>query len=221
MRKNRLHRRMWLAPVAAILLFASLPAHAGMVLSISSVTDAPGTNGDSFDVTIQNTGTSAQNIAAFDLGLSVTGSIILFTGANESTADVYLFNGDSFDIINAIPFASIPPPNGQSVQASDLSNSGTGTNIAAGATLGLGHIIFNVAAGAGPGPITVTLASTCASPSSCTDLSNSGGDAVAFSVNSGTITISGTSVPEPASGVLAGLALIAIVAGGFRKRAVR
>ena len=221
MNRNRLQRRMWLAPVAAVLLFASLPAHASIILSVSSVADAPGTNGDSLDVTISNTGPSAQNIAGFDFGLSVIGTNILFTGANESTAATYLFNGDSFDIINSAAFTSTPPPNGQLVQAADLSNSANGTNIGAGATLGLGHIIFNVDAGAGPGPITVTLASTCGSPSSCTDLTDSNGDAVAFSVNSGTITISGTTVPEPASGVLAGLALVAIAAGGFRKRALR
>jgi len=211
---------MWLAGVASVVLIASVPARAGIIVSITSVSDAAGTNGDALDVTIQNTGSSAQNIAGFDLGLSVASSNILFTGGNESTALTYLFSGDSFDIDLPTSLTSVPPPNGQTVQASDFSNSGNGTNLAAGATLGLGHIIFNVAGGTTPGPITVTLAASACNVSlvPCTDLSDSNFNTVAFTAVNGTITVTGaiSGVPEPASGLLAGLALAAIVAVRLR-----
>ena len=168
MKARKFHRISWLVTLAAAALFASAPAHANMVLTLISVGAAAGSTGDSFDVTIQNTGTSAQNIASFSLGLSVVDTHITFTGGNESTALTYVFNGDSFDTIFAFPYTTLPPPNGQQVEGSDLSNSGAGTSIAAGATLGLGHILFDVAANTSAGPIAVTIAPGCGDPL-CTD----------------------------------------------------
>ena len=210
MKARRFHRISWLVTLAAAALFASAPAHANMVLTLISVGAAAGSTGNSFDVTIQNTGASAQNIAAFSLGLSVADTHITFTGGNEFTALTYVFNGDSFDVINGFAYTTIPPPTGHQVEGVDNSNSGAGTDIAAGATLGLGHIFFDVAANTSAGPIAVTIAPGCGNPL-CTTLSDSAGATVLFAVTNGDITVTtSTVVPEPSTFLLALCALPAI-----------
>jgi len=214
MKEKTFHRSSWLLPLAAVALFTGMPAKASIIISVLSTTYAAGSSGDSFDVTIKNTGASAQNIAAFSFGLSVADSHITFTGANESTALTYLFNGDSFALANP-PFATLPTA--QSVEASDLSNGGAGTSIAANSavTFGLGHILFSVAGNASAGPIAVTLATSCGAPL-CSSLSDSSGANVPFTVSNGTITVTTSGVPEPSSFLLA-LGLLPIIAWRRKK----
>src|ERR1700733_2197303 len=203
MRKEGLSVRSRLLAIAGALavvaMLGSIPAQANMIISVTPASVAAGTTGASFNVDIQNTGGSAQNIDAFSIGLSVSTSNFTFTGGNETTTDAYIFAGDSFDVINSFPYTSVPPPTGQTLEASDLSNSGAGTNVAAGATLGLGNIIFNLAGATPPGPITITVISTCLTANSCTSLSDSAGDNVAFSVTNGTVTVTGVTTPEPST----------------------
>src|SRR5690349_10813784 len=117
MKQNRHHSGSWLLLLsAAVVLLAAIPAHAGMVLFVNPVNVTAGTTGAFLEVSIQNTG-PAQNIAAFSLGLSVTDTDITFTGGDTITTLTYLFFGDSFDVINGLPYTSVPPPNGQTVQA--------------------------------------------------------------------------------------------------------
>lgn len=196
-----------------------MPAHAALIVSMSPVTVAAGTSGATFEVDLQNTG-SVQNIAAFTLGLSVdVSSGVTFTGGSESTADTYLFNGDSFDVINGFPFTTVPPPDGPVLEASDLSNSGTGTDMGL-TTLGLALITFNVAPGTLGGPVTVTIAPDCASPNACTSFADSAGDNLAFSVVNGTINVTAavSGVPEPSTWLLCLFGLPAIA---WRKKSLR
>jgi hypothetical protein len=206
---NRIYSRSrWLFLAAALL--GAVPSQASIILNVQSVTVAAGTSGASIDINVQNTGPT-QNIAAFSLALSVAGSGVIFTGGNTSTTLTYLFNGDSFDVINSLPYTTVPPPNGQSVQASDLSNSGAGTDMGA-VTLGLGHLFFDVAANVTPGVYGVTIVPDCSNPNACTSFSDSAFNNVPFSLGSnGTITVTGTSgVPEPATLLLALFAVPAI-----------
>ena len=199
MRRNFL----WLAPLAASIALSPTPAQASILLSVQSVSAAAGSIGDFFDVTITNTGSSSQNIAGFFLGLSAGSSHISFTGANESTALTYLFNGDSFDVINSETYTIVPPSlPGQSLEGSDFSNSGHGTNLAANATLGLGRIHFDVSGDTPAGAVNVALATDCSSGLFCTSLSDSAGSKVLFTVASGTINVT-TVAPEPSTWFLA------------------
>ena len=214
MRQEIVRQRRWLVPVTATLLMACLPAQANIVLSVVPATAVAGSVGDFLDIDITNSGPSAQNISAFTLALSVGASSgITFTGGNESSAATYLFTSlDSFDIALGQPYTAVPPPSGQSVQASDLSLGGTGTTIASGSTFGLGHIEFDVAPGTPAGPVTVSLAATCLSFDVCTSLSDFAGSAVPFTVSDGAITVTpGTSaVPEPGTLWLGLLGVVAI-----------
>jgi hypothetical protein len=210
----------WLLPLAAAALLSSGPAQAGVILSVSPVTITAGTVGAFFDVSIQNTGSGEQNIAAFSLGLSVADPHITFTGGNTSTTLTYLFNGDSLDVIGGLAYTTVPPPNGQTLEASDLSNSSSGNTMAAGTTWGLGRIFFDVAANTGAGAIAVTLIPDCLDANSCTSLSDSAFNDVPFGVVNGNITVTAGSesgVPEPSTLLLVLLALAAIGAGVWRK----
>ncbi len=214
MKTRKLHGIPCVTILAAAALFASAPARASVILQVIPVTVVAGSTGNSFDITLQNTGLNAQNIASFTLGLSVSDTHITFTGANESTALPYVFNGDSFDVINSFDYATLPPPNGQQLEGSDLSNSGNGFDIAAGATLGLGHIFFDVAGNTSAGPIAVTIAPGCGDL--CTSLSDALGANVPFVVTNDSITVTApTGAPEPSTFLLA---LFAIPAIAWRRR---
>jgi len=206
-----------LAPFAAALVLSAAPAHAsGIVLTVVSVSAAAGSTNDYFDVIIGNTG-SAQNVAAFSLGLSVGNSNITLIGADEATASTYVFNGDSFDVSFPAQYVTTPLP-GQSLEGVDLSYSGAGTNLAS-STLGLGRIYFDVASNAPVGPVTVTITPGCSVPSACTSLSDSGGANVLFSLVNGAITVTAPltgAVPEPSTWLLA---LVGIPAMGWKRMA--
>ena len=198
--------------IAAACLAGAFPARASMILAVHSVAVNPGTSGDSFDVTLQNTGGSPVTVGGFSFGLSLSNVSITFTGANTSTVATYAFLGDSFDVINSVPFATTLTS--QSVVASDLSNSGVGDVVGVGATVGLGHIIFSVAANAAAGPSTVTLA---AFPIS--SLSDANGGNLAIVLSNGTITINSVAgVPEPSTWTLIGLGMPALLLARRRRR---
>jgi hypothetical protein len=192
---------------SAIACLGSLPARASIILSITPVSVQAGANSAIFDVDIENTGPTAQNIAGFTFALTVANANISFTGGDFSTTLPYLFTADSFDQLNGFTLTDLPPA-AQTLQASDLSNGGSGTNIAAGAAYGLGEIFFNVSPAILPGPVTVTLTPDCNNPNLCTSLSDSSGSNVPFSATNGTITVtSASAVPEPSTFALLFLAL--------------
>jgi hypothetical protein len=199
--------------IAAACLLSAVPARASLIFAVQSVAVNPGTSGDGFDVTLQNTGGSPVTVGGFSFGLSISNVSLTFTGANTSTVATYAFLGDSFDVINSVPFTTTLTS--QSVVASDLSNSGAGDVVGAGATVGLGHIIFSVASNAAAGPSTVTLA---AFPTS--SLSDTSGGNLAIVLSNGTITVNSVvgGVPEPSTWTLIALGIPALMLAKRRRR---
>ena len=206
-----------LACLVAAGFLGGMPAHAAMIIQVQNATAAPNSTGNFFDVTLTNTGLAPQNIAGFGLQLSVTDTDIAFDAAatNMATAQPYIFAGDSFDAIEGFAFASL---NGSlTLLASDFSDSGTGTNVASGASFGLVRVFFSVANAAASGNFNVALAGF-----SATNLSDNLGGNVDFTPMDGTISISAAAVPEPSLfWPLASLLLIGYVAQRFRPKAAR
>ena len=200
--------RNWLASGfwAAACLVCGATAQADVLITVHNSTALPNSTGNAFDVTLTNTGPSTQNIADFALLITVTDTDISFDAASSSnaTALTYIFNGDSFDYndpLGPFPFASSSSPpcasaSPQCIGASDGSDSGAGTTVLSGQTLGLAHIEFDVALGATLGPATVTL-----QPYSATNLNDSSFVNVTFTGQNGTITI-GPTIPEPSTWLL-------------------
>ena len=156
--KNSMHHKIASVLVAgAGLLLWSAPA-CGTILSIQAVTPSVrgGQVGGSFDVLLTNDGASGITVAAFSFEISTTDPSILFTDANTSTASAaYIFGGgDSFFSPDLTP--GFAPSN--VLNALDLSFSGSGTVVDPGSTVGLGHVLFDVAGNAAPGPFTITFA---------------------------------------------------------------
>lgn len=196
------------AIVAAVSFLAAglVPAYASTIISIVPVTVSAGVTGASFDVVITNNGPSAQNIASFAVAFSIGSTNITFTAANYSTSATYLFAGDSYDVNSSSSLATTLSP--QFIQASDISDSLNGTNLAAGQTLGLAHVIFNVAGGTAPGTYQVALATNCTNGTGCTDLSDNAVVSVPFTTSNANITVRGiAATPEPAT-----LALVLLAA---------
>jgi hypothetical protein len=194
------------------MLFLTGAARASLIVTAESVTASAGSSGDSFDLTLTNTGPSAVRIGDFSFGLSTSSTHVTFTAATTSTTTAfYIFDGLSL----FGPTISTTPP-GQSLQASDVfSVPGSGTTIGAGVTLGLGHVLFNVDSSAPSGPIPVTL-----SPFPQTSLSDQNEGNVPLDVLvSGTITVPGRStVPEPSTLLLGALGGALLLACSMRER---
>jgi len=88
-------------------------------------------------------------------------------------------------------------------------------SVGAGTSFGLGHALFNVAAGAAPGTFDVALDPIATSLSD--DLGN--GIAISSLVNGQIRIVGGTpSVPEPAAWLLIALGLLATIASGRQLR---
>ena len=124
--------------------------------------------------------------------------------ADTSTTAPYIYAGDSFVDINGFTLYT-GSLGGQTLEASDLSNSGVDDNLGSGASVGVGRIFFDVAPGAATGPFAVNFV---AYP--FTSLANSNANNLDFTVDVGTITITNAAaVPEPAEGelVICGLAM--------------
>jgi hypothetical protein len=208
--------------LAGVLALGAGVSHAAIVQTIT-IGDAFVTTGggaSSFDVTLTNNFSTTLSLAAFSFAISTTDTHIQFTQANQSTTLPYVFVGDSFDllsnscaIISLIILPCTPPTGDNLLSASDLTNDFANVSIAAGATVGLGHVVFNDTAGDSTGPVSVTLTLF---PS--TSLSDALGNNIAYVGVNGTITVQpGSSVPEPSTLLLGLFAVPALL--WARKRA--
>ncbi len=112
---------------------------------------------NALDVVLSNTGTLAISIASFSFEISTIDTDVTFTDATTGTMiQTYVFNGDSF--ADNVFGSHLTPPGflpGQTISGQDGPFLGTGTTLAAGASLGLGHILFGISPAATPGPFTV------------------------------------------------------------------
>jgi hypothetical protein len=192
-------RKVLSVAVAGLLLDAALPAHAGIILSVQSVSASAGTSGNTLEVDLQNTGAPV-DIAAFSFEISVAlASGVSFTGADTNTSvNTYIFAG------NSAQGPSIATATGTTLDASDNAASGS-TTLGTNATLALGRVFFDVAGSAPGGPVTVSFTDYPATSLAAPDLSNIPVD----TLNTGTITIlGGAIVPEPSALVSATLGFL-------------
>jgi hypothetical protein len=201
--------RSWLLAGSAFFLLGSTTTRADGILSAQSVVATPGSSSNSLDIDLTNSGPSAITIAAFSFGISTANPDISFTDANISTTAPYIFGGNSLfgpDLTG--------PTSGQSLITSDIfSIPLSGITLNSGTTVGLGHIIFDVAGTATGGVFPVSFASFPA-----TSLSDPDGNDISIDTFlSGQITITTATVPEPSSSLLL-LAGIVLVVGARAKR---
>lgn len=190
-------RNLLVAFAAICMCFCAEFAHAdGISFSIQSTAANAGSSGDRFEVILTNSGPSTVNIAGFSFGLQTSDADIIFTDVTTDTTTSYIFAGDSLfgpDIVN--PGGA----SGQQILASDLELTGSGIDLLAGQSLGLGEVFFNVSPTASTGIANLTFLSF---PSSSLADSSAADIAIA-ELNGGTVTISGSSsVPEPSSVLL-------------------
>src|SRR5277367_3318367 len=182
-------------------LLLTIPAKGDIVLSIESVSGAPGSTG-TFDVLLTNTGPSSQNILAFNFELTTADTNITFTDVTTSTTTApYIFPNSLFGPDITLSAAA------QSAEASDVEGTFNGTDVASGATYGLGSVSFSIDPGATNGEI----AEIDISAFPDTSLSDNNFNNVDFTTTSGTITVqtSSTAVPEPSTALpVAGAALL-------------
>ncbi len=201
-RMNSQFATVLMAGAAAFLLY-SVPARAGLLeISIESPINVnAGTSGDGFDVLLTNLSGPAVSLAGFTFEISVPSTDILLSAANTATLlDPYIFSGKSLFGPN-ITVANT----GQDLSASDLySVIGSGITLGAGATVGLGHILFDVSATAHSETVPVTFAAFPATSLS-DDLAN---NVPINTLTNGQIDIIGT-VPEPS------YLLLLLTAGAF------
>ena len=191
-------------------------------ITIGNAFVTSGGGASSFDVTLTNNFSTTLSLAAFSFAISTTDTHIQFTQANQSTTLPYVFVGDSLDLLSnsCAIISDISPPNpcvpsagSNSLSASDLTNDFADVLIAAGATVGLGHVVFFDIGGDSTGPVSVTL-----TPYPTTSLSDSLGNNIVPNLVPGTITVQpGSGVPEPSTLLLGLFAVPALL--WARKRA--
>lgn len=202
---------IWAAGVVACFLIPAT-ARADLIVSVQSVSAAVGSSDNGIDVELTNNGATDLTIAGFSFGISIANSDISFTDANTSTIEPYIFDGNSLfgpDLTG--------PTSGQSLSTSDAySGFNSGATLDAGATLGLGHVLFDVSPGAASGVFPVDLA---VFPT--TSLADESGNNIPIDkLVSGSITITGPTspVPEPSSMLLL-LSCVAVLSAvaGYRR----
>lgn len=205
---SRFRRLFMLVPAVALLI--SAPVGASLIITVGNVFSNSPSVSNTLDIDLTNTGPASLSLGAFSFEIDVTDPQITFTSASTATVVPYVFAGNS--LFGPIISTSAPA---QTRDGSDLWSGVGGATVAAGATVGLGHVFFDISAGDSSGSMTVML-----SPFSATSLSDPLG--VNISVNTltnGSITIAGAPVPEPSAPTLVLVGLAALVS--IRKRFCR
>jgi hypothetical protein len=183
---------MRLLTTAAFLVAAFIgaaPAPPPLVISVQNTSYTAGTNNDTVEITLTNTGSIPISVGGFSFGISVGTTNLSFTGANISTTTApYIFAASGL----FSPNISVSPPNlpGQALNAEDIfSVPASGATIGAGVTVALGKVLFNIDPMTPTSMIPVSVGTT---PSSISDLN---GSSVPFSATNGTVNVTGLSAP--------------------------
>jgi PEP-CTERM motif-containing protein len=213
--RGRLVARFTLTALIAILLnLFPAPASAGLILQVENASAQAGGTG-SFDVVLSATAGSFP-VAGFSVELSVapTSGISFTTVSVDTTTAPYIFT-----TLQSPPltFASFPT-NDFIGSDSYMSSPGYVTLSAPPTvTVGLEHVAFAVAAGTPSGdvPVSILIGDT-------TQILDNNGNLLPFASVNGTITVTGSAVPEPASLVM-GLIGMALAGGAvvLRRRRPR
>lgn len=194
-----------LLAMAGVLLVAR-PAAADLIVSVSSVPLAlPGSTGNLLEVDLTDTGSSAVDVGSFTFGIGTNDPRITFTSADTSTTSPYIFDGHSFVQDFGV---SLNTSSGPSLVGSDLSDSLASTTVGAGDTVGLGRVFFDVSNGPGPAAVVPVVLD----PNNTSLADDLGNPVPIDTLSNGSITLLGTSVPEPSSLVLFGLGLLGCAA---------
>ena len=187
-------------------LFLSTPVGASLIIMVGNVSTSSPSSSNTLEVNLVNTGPAPVSLAGFSFEIAVADPHITFTSATIATVATYVFAG------NSLLGPEINTSTGQTLDVVDFWSGAGGATVAAGATVGLGHVSFDVPAGGTPGIVTVTL-----SPFPATSLMDAaGGNLIVDALTSGSITITGTAVEEP--GTLALLALCIVGLAVPRRR---
>jgi len=194
-----------LVPALLGLMLAVAPCQAGLVVSTTPVTVSQGGSGY-FDVLLTNDSSPDRTLAAFSLDLQL-GAGVLATAVDSMTAAApYVFGTDGTGDLTFDPL----PASAVSISDLDLSLDGFVT-IAAGQTVGLARVAYQVAANAPTGPLTVSFAN-----GPVTLLLSGSGPAypdnlVTITPGDFDVTQGSTAVPEPSTSLLllSGLGLMA------------
>lgn len=186
-----------------------IPAHAGVIFALDSVSSS---GGDGYlQLTLTNSpGSAAINVGGFSFGLSVDGgSGVTFgfpslpsTVVDITTTSTYIFASNSlfgpdisisgFGTNEALAGDNFDTPNG-------------GTVVNGGETYGLGRIYYSLSGGAPPIPIAVIINQSTA----FTSLSDSAGGGITIDTfTNGSISAASTGIPEPSTFVLLGGGLL-------------
>jgi hypothetical protein len=186
-----------------------IPAHAGVILALDSVTS---NGGDGYlQLTLTNTvGSSAINVGGFSFGLSVAnGSGVTFgfpslpsTVVDVVTASNYIFAANSLfgPDISLSGFGTT-----EAYAADNFDTPSGGTVVNGGETYGLGRIYYNLSGGAPANPIAVIINQSVA----FTSLSDNIGGAITIDTfTDGSISAAANGIPEPSTFVLLGGGLL-------------
>jgi len=184
---------------AAVALLISTPAGASLIVTVGNVSSVSPSSSNTLEVNLINTGPASLSLGGFSFELAVADPDITFTSATIDTVAGYVFAGNS--LLGPVISTSAA---GQTLDASDFWSGAGGAVVAAGATVGLGHVFFDVLAGDSPGLVPITL-------SPATSLSDpEGGNIIIETLRNGSITIAGSPVPEPPALTLALLGLVVL-----------
>lgn len=165
-----------------------------------SVSVTPGQTGAGLNVVVKNNGATAVDLGAFAFQVTVASTKITFIDITSATTPAYIFAGQS----TFGPNIGISN-NAQYWSASDFyAIGGSGISRAAGQTLGLGCLVFDVA-GDASGTYDIVI-----EPFPGTSLSDFGDDDVPIaSIVNGLVTVA---VPEPSTFLLGGCGMICALA---------
>lgn len=206
--RSWLRHLFMIVPLVGLLISAA--AQASLIIAVGNAFANSPSSSNTLEVNLINTGPASISLAGFSFEIQVTDAHITFTSASIATMAPYVFAGNSL----FGPTISTSAP-GQTLDVSDVWGGPGGATIAAGATVGLGHVFFDVSSGDLSRLVTVML-----SPFPATSLSDPAGANVNVgTLTNGSITTPTAVVSEPSTLALAFLGFAALVS--IRRRFCR